>query len=370
MKCIRTEFILLLEILKMSKEHCIKTLLKNFVETQEHLEIAYLYSSEGLLISKYGKVELDESKNSDEVEEVYGAFSALVEKLLDRIASEYEIGGYGTGTFETAENRIIYVETGREGILLLICHYEIDLKRILPLAYLVAEKITQILEDTFDPEYHSLEVPDLNLNGHLSLNLNQYTIEESKPIIDGVKMTHYIKEEKTTVSLFKLILLGSSAVGKTTLINQFLKRDVPINYRPTLGIAISEKEFYLRGNKDKKIQFLIYDLAGQEFFKRVRHEYYKGANCAFIMYDITREDTFKEALDFWVPDIKKELGDIPFVLIGNKVDLENERVIPKELGAEMAEKNGGFFIETSALKNINVQETFKIAGIGLFFQSS
>ena len=63
------------------------------------------------------------------------------ERLLDRIASEYEIGGYGTGTFETAEHRIIYVETGREGILLLICHYEIDLKRILPLAYLVAEKI-------------------------------------------------------------------------------------------------------------------------------------------------------------------------------------------------------------------------------------
>ncbi|TFG16934.1 MAG: hypothetical protein EU533_08640, partial [Promethearchaeota archaeon] len=101
----------------------------------------------------------------------------------------------------------------------------------------------------------------------------------------------------------------------------------------------------------------------------VRHEYYKGANCVFVVYDITRRDTFDEAIDFWYKDARMELGNIPFVLVGNKIDLEHARQISKEQGQKKAEDLSSFFIETSALKNINVQDTFKLIGIGLFFKT-
>ncbi len=163
-------------------------------------------------------------------------------------------------------------------------------------------------------------------------------------------------------------MLGSAAVGKTTLVSQFLKKEDIIDYRPTLGISISTQRYHVQGFKDDVIKFLIFDLAGQSFFKRVRRDYYKGANCAFIVYDVTQRETFDEAVDFWLMDAQKELGNIPFVLIGNKIDLEEDRVVTKEEGLKKAQELKSFFTETSALRNINVQDTFKIIGIGLFFQ--
>jgi Rab family protein len=183
-----------------------------------------------------------------------------------------------------------------------------------------------------------------------------------------VTTAHQFRKPKKIKKLFKLIVLGSAAVGKTTLVNQFLKKEEVIDYRPTLGISISTQQFHVQGFKDDIIKFLVYDLAGQSFFKRVRHEYYQGANCAFIVYDVTKRETFDEAIDFWLEDAQKKLGNVPFVLIGNKIDLEDQREITKEEGLEKAKKLKSFFIETSALKNINVQDTFKIIGIGLFFK--
>jgi Rab family protein len=234
---------------------------------------------------------------------------------------------------------------------------------------LIVEKIAQLLEDSFDFRFNSLEIPDLNIYDGFSLDLDKFAIDTPKQIINGISPTHLIQEPKNVQKIFKLIILGSAAVGKTTLVNQFLKKENIVDYRPTLGISISAQQYFVQGFKDDSIKFLIFDLAGQEFFKRVRHEYYKGANCAFVVYDISRRDSFDEALNFWFSDARKELGNIPFVLIGNKVDLDSKREVTKEEGQKKAEKLRSFFIETSALKNINVQDTFKMIGIGLFFKS-
>jgi len=349
-----------------TKEENLRILLKNFVDSRDDIIIAYIYSNEGLLFSKYGKSEgkTEEDKKS---EDIYGAFTAIVENLLDKISLEYKTGRYGSGSFETEENRIIYLEAGSEAILLLVCNYETNLNTLFPIAYLVVEKITQLLENSFDFKFNSLNIPDLSINESYSLGLDKFATPHSDSIIKGVTPTHKIIKSKKIEKLFKLILLGSAAVGKTTLVNQFLKKEKIIDYRPTLGISISSQQYHVQGFKDDIIKFLIYDLAGQSFFKRVRRDYYKGANCAFIVYDVTRRETFDEAVDFWLKDAQKELGNIPFVLVGNKIDMEDERVVRKEEGMEKAKKLKSFFIETSALQNINVQDTFKIIGIGLFF---
>jgi len=350
-----------------TKGENLRILLKNFVESRDDVMIAFIYSNDGLFLAKYGKTEgtIEEDR---EKEDVYGALTAIVENLLDKISIEYKSGRYGSGSFETDDNRIIYLEAGFEAILLLVCDYETNLNKLFPIAYLVVEKIAQILEDSFDFKFNSLEIPDLNVHDTFSLGLDKFSIQEPTPIIDGVKTTHQFVKEKPIEKLFKLIILGSGAVGKTTLVNSFLKKENIVDYRPTLGICLSTQQYYIQGFKEDTIKFLICDLAGQSFFKRVRREYYKGANCAFIVYDITRRDTLEEAINIWFEDAKKELGDIPFVLIGNKIDKEDEREVTKEEGLAKAKEIKSFFIETSALHNINVQDTFKIIGIGLFFQ--
>jgi len=350
-----------------TKEESLQILLRNLIDSRDDVIIAYIYSSEGLLLSKYGKSEwkTEEDKKS---EDVYGAFTAIVENLLDKISIEYKTGRYGSGSFETEDNRIIYLEAGSEAILLLVCDYETNLNALFPIAYLVVEKIAQLLENSFDFKFNSLEIPDLNIYDTFSLGLEKFSVQESNAIINGITPTHKIEKSQKIEKLFKLIVLGSAAVGKTTMVNQFLKKEDIIDYRPTLGISISTQRYYVQGFKEDVIKFLIFDLAGQSFFKRVRRDYYKGANCAFIVYDVTRRESFDEAIDFWLKDAQKELGNIPFVLIGNKIDKEEERVVRKEEGMEKAKELKSFFIETSALQNINVQDTFKIIGIGLFFK--
>ena len=352
----------------INKEESISTLLKNFINSQPAVEIAFLYSRQGLLISKYGKLSLEGGAiKTDEVEQVHGAIASLVESLISKISLEYKSGHFGTGSFDTPDNRIIFLEAGPDAILLCVCNYEANFNKIFPIAYLVVEKIAQLLEESFDYNHNSLEIPDLAINDNYSLNLDHHTVDDE--VIGNIKLKHHIKLVENRKKNFKLIVLGSSAVGKTTLINSFLKKSKVRDYRPTLGISLSTKKYYVQGFKDDIISFLIYDLAGQEFFKRVRHEYYYGAHCVFVVYDITRKETFDEAIDFWFKDARDELGDIPIVLIGNKIDLGEKRQVSKQEGLEKAEELRSFFIETSALKNINVQDTFKLIGIGLFFKT-
>ena len=352
----------------MSKGEHLQTLLKNFANSQQEIEIAFLYSNQGLLISKYIKEE-QPSSNIDDSDDIYGALTTLVDSLLNKISQEYKIGHYGTGSFETAEHRIIYVETGSDAILLLICNYNVNLNKIFPVAYLVAEKITQLLEDSFDFRFNTLDIPDLNFDHTFNIGLENFEIKPVKTMIDGVVANYQINRTKNIKKMFKLIVLGDAAVGKTTLVNKFLRKEQFGDYRPTIGINITTQNYHVQGYKDDIIQFLIFDLAGQEFFKRVRHEYYIGVNCAFIVYDVTRKDTFKEATNFWFNDARKEMGNIPIVLVGNKIDLIEQREVSTEEGIAIASKLHSSFIETSALENINVQDTFKIVGIGLFFQS-
>jgi Rab family protein len=350
-----------------TKGENLKYLLINFVESFDDVIIAFIYSKDGLLLAKYGKTR-GTIEEAQEEEDVYGAITSIVENLLDKISLEYKSGRYGSGSFETDDNRIIYLEAGLDATLLLVCDYETNLNKLFPIAYLVVEKIAQLLEDSFDFKYNTLEIPNLDIHESFSLGLDKFSIQDSTPIVDGVKATHQFVKEKQIERLFKLMILGSAAVGKTTLVNRFLKKENIDDYRPTLGISLSTQQYYVQGFKDDVIKFLICDLAGQSFFKRVRREYYKGANCAFIVYDVTRRDTFEEAINSWFEDAKKELGNIPFVLIGNKIDKVDEREVTKEEGLAKSKEIKSFFIETSALQNINVQDTFKIIGIGLFFK--
>ncbi len=93
---------------------------------------------------------------------------------------------------------------------------------------------------------------------------------------------------------YKLIVLGDAGVGKTSLINQFVTKKFYNDYRPTLGISITSQVYNVQGFEEAKINFMIWDVAGQKFFQRVRKHYYQQAHAAFIMYDVTNQSSFDE----------------------------------------------------------------------------
>ena len=146
--------------------------MKNFIETIDYIEALMIYDHQGFIISKYAKVELKtDDLNEIEREEIYGAFTGLVEPLLKKLTSQYKIGELGLISFETRDNRLIFLEAGPEAIILIITDYEIDINTILPYCYLFAEKIAKILEGAFDMKYNTLTIPKLEQSKNFGRNL-------------------------------------------------------------------------------------------------------------------------------------------------------------------------------------------------------
>ncbi|MHA1266421.1 MAG: Rab family GTPase [Candidatus Helarchaeota archaeon] len=155
---------------------------------------------------------------------------------------------------------------------------------------------------------------------------------------------------------YKMILFGSAGVGKTSLVERFVNDKFEENYISTLGYNVYEK--WVTINETTVVSLMIYDIGGQERFIELRKKYAEGANTAFLVYDITDQESFV-ALRNWKADLFSFAGEIPFILIGNKIDLEEFREISLEQGRQMAEELGALsFFETSAKTGEAVEKAF------------
>ena len=157
--------------------------------------------------------------------------------------------------------------------------------------------------------------------------------------------------------MVKVILIGDSAVGKTNIMNKYLKGKFLENSRATVGVEFGTKLFNI---SEHKIKAQIWDTAGQEKYRSITSAYYKGSKGAFIVYDITRKNSF-DNVEKWINDLKI-IGDpkINIMLIGNKIDLEDQREVLREQGEEKAKSFGCAFLETSALNGDNIEKGFEL----------
>ena len=155
----------------------------------------------------------------------------------------------------------------------------------------------------------------------------------------------------------KIITLGDSKVGKSSLIVQFIENKFSFNYVSTIGFDLKRKVIKLNNGEDIKI--IIHDTAGQERFKSLTTNYIKKANGILLVYDVTERRSF-ESIGNWMDDIKEETGDkLPTILVANKIDLTEKRAITKEEGEKKANEFGLKFLETSAKEGNNVEKCFK-----------
>ena len=156
--------------------------------------------------------------------------------------------------------------------------------------------------------------------------------------------------------LFKYVIVGDAAVGKSNLLLRYTHGEFKEEYQLTIGVEFGSNNIIVDNNI---FRIQIWDTAGQENFRSITRSYYKNSACALIVYDITRRQSFENLIN-WIEDCKNSSPKTVFmVLIGNKCDLEKNREVSEEEGREFAEKYGMLFFETSAKTGKNVEEVFK-----------
>lgn len=155
--------------------------------------------------------------------------------------------------------------------------------------------------------------------------------------------------------IIKVVLLGSSGVGKSSLLYRYVTNEWDENAQTTLGAAFMDKKITYEGIHFK---FQIWDTAGQEKYAPLAQMYYRDANVALLVYDVTSRDSMNGLKDWQNELTQKGPKDITLVIVGNKYDLEHSQQISTEEGQHYAEEHGAIFAKTSAKLNTGVKEVF------------
>ncbi|XP_010491702.1 PREDICTED: ras-related protein RABA4a-like [Camelina sativa] len=155
--------------------------------------------------------------------------------------------------------------------------------------------------------------------------------------------------------VFKLVLIGDSGVGKSQILSRYARNEFSLDSKATIGVEFQTRTLVM---DHKSVKAQIWDTAGQERYRAVTSAYYRGAVGAMLVYDVSRRQTF-DHIPRWLEELRNHADkNIVIILVGNKSDLEDQRAISMEDAKEFAEKEGLFFLETSALNAVNVESAF------------
>ncbi|KAK9725734.1 hypothetical protein RND81_05G165200 [Saponaria officinalis] len=155
--------------------------------------------------------------------------------------------------------------------------------------------------------------------------------------------------------VFKVVLIGDSAVGKSQLLARFARNEFSVDSKATIGVEFQTKTLVI---DQKVVKAQIWDTAGQERYRAVTSAYYRGAVGAMLVYDMTKRQSF-DHIARWLEELRGHADkNIVMMLIGNKCDLASLRAVPIEDAKEFAERENLFFMETSALDSTNVETAF------------
>ena len=155
--------------------------------------------------------------------------------------------------------------------------------------------------------------------------------------------------------IIKLLLLGDSSVGKTSILTNYNEDKFEQDAIGTIGVAYVYK---IISYKNMKIKLQIWDTSGEERFRTITKNFYRNADGLFLVFDLTRESTFNNVKN-WLSDINEYNNEIKKLLIGNKLDLIDERAISTEKATNFANKNELQYLETSSKDGTNIQKSFE-----------
>ncbi|XP_077980757.1 ras-related protein Rab-7a-like [Glandiceps talaboti] len=170
-------------------------------------------------------------------------------------------------------------------------------------------------------------------------------------------------------SLLKVVILGDSGVGKTSLLNQYVNSKFSNQYKATIGADFLTKEINVN---DRLVTMTIWDTAGQERFQSLGVAFYRGADCCVLVFDVTSPISFK-SLDSWRDEFLLQANirnaeTFPFVAIGNKIDLNTRSISTRRAKAWCQSKHDMPYFETSAKEKLNVDQAFQTIATSALIQ--
>ena len=158
--------------------------------------------------------------------------------------------------------------------------------------------------------------------------------------------------------IFKLILIGNSGVGKSCILQRYMKHTFEESYKCTIGVDFLMKSIVING---QTVKLQLWDTAGQEKYKSMVSSYYRGANVALIVFDITNHQSF-DALPLWIENFYKNGPEQKnIILIGNKKDMAEQREVTQQEAESFSEANNMIYFETSAKEGDNIEYVFNYA---------
>lgn len=166
--------------------------------------------------------------------------------------------------------------------------------------------------------------------------------------------------------MYKVLLVGDSAVGKSSILLQYVDGSFSETFISTIGVDFKIRTLETDG---KRIKLQIWDTAGQERFRTITASYYRGAQGIFLVYDVTNPLTF-EHISMWMAEIDRHTAAnqraAVRILVGNKIDCEERRVVSRERGAQVADQNGMLFAEVSAKSGAHLDHLFSLMASSVY----
>ena len=319
-------------------------LLNSFLEVNEDVE--------GVIVSDHLGFVIAGEKRSNVDVELVSVLTSIINPIIERIRDEFAFKKFGTASFDTEHFRLLFISLDESRTISIVLNNLGSIDKVSPYAYLLAEKSVQILH-LEEGESIELNIPDF-----------VYETDESAHSERVKNQIYQMRLDQGGLYRFKFVIIGNHEVGKTSLVRRFVENKFAHDYRATIGLNILSHASEFFGNN---ITYSLWDIGAQLYFKRFRKTYYLGAQAAFIVFDLTNKESFEHVRD-WYNELTDFIGgrEIPFILIGNKSDLKDQRVVSYQEGVglvnELSQKSTikVSYLETSALTGENVEDAFTL----------
>ena len=318
-----------------------KKLCENFFKVNKDVEAIIVSDVDGLIIFGEKREEIDI--------EIISVLTSVVNPVLERIREEFAFQQFGTASFDTKDHRLLFISIVKDSTLSLVIDPLASIDKVTSYAYFLAEKIAQMLTAEKD-DVIQLDIPNF-----------EYDAKKTERLKNQI---YQLRLDRGGKFRFKFIIIGLHEVGKTSIVRRFVDNNFSHDYRATIGLNILSHSIKFLGNA---VKFSIWDIGAQKYFKRFRKTYYLGAQAAFIVFDLTNRESYNNIIE-WFNEIDEFLNtkELPIVIVGNKSDLKEQRVINYQEGVKITNKLTEMgvgtisYIETSALTGENVPDAFRL----------
>lgn len=314
----------------MLKVSVLDELLANFLSQTPDLLSVLIVDYDGLIIAQQSVYEFEE--------DIIGAIVSILDETINKI-KRFAQTSFGSGTFDTNTFRLFYMELSGKSpaIFAMVTDHYKEILKYIPYSYIVAEKISQVLNNHDAPVSPSL--PSFNDNGQTLLK----SINSDAGNINNL--------------VHNIIIVGPDQAGKSSLVEMYVNGNFKAEYIPTLGVSFVKKEFQI--SKRIKLIFHLYDMGGLKCFAKIRKPYYNSAEAVIIMFDFLKIDSLNE-INEWIEEAYKftNTKTIPYILVGNKVDLVENRTEISNKANQIAQQHNLTYFETSALTGEGLDELF------------